>query len=354
MTDTRTYVTSLDQVRQFRIYLARFLDTAITALTEADSRVEAMVRWIKQDRLPYWKKRVARLSEQLVKARQELNRKRTFEEIGMGAQLSFVDEKKAVVRLQRLLNTAREKQAAAKRWMLQLEKEGLEFQGMVQELSTALQIDIPQMRAKIDAMLMHLEKYLALAPDSQTLQVDLDLTSAADDADDTNQPARSAQPYLHDRRWLDQLRRIVPRTVADRNAPDLGDRPTGLEPYRLSPEVMDGFLVATQAGAPVTPATASSMDHQFVLIEEQLDRCERIYLCRTGESSQDDSGWTIASLSLQTPKRFYRVDLATLQQRAAWTGGLMELPEGSLIVTSRLHLEAVYDMDNRPLWSTQG
>ncbi len=335
MTDTRTYVTSLDQVKHFRAYLARFLDAAVSALSEAESRVEALVRWIKQDRMPYWKQRVARTGEQLTQARQELNRKRTFQESGMGARLSYVDEKKAIEHLQRQLDTAREKLAAVRHWTVRLEKEGLEFKGMVQELSSALQYDIPQMRAKIDAMVHHLEKYLALSPDDSPVQVAFDLEALQPEEEGITVQNEAA---LHDRCWLEQLRQVTPRSELQRDFPLFEPRRTGLEGFHLCEA-----SVAIQANDHLsTPDTAE----KTILIEEQLDICERVYLERVEDVPFGDSGWTVSSLSLQAPKRYYRMSLSQLQQRIPWIRNLMSLREGALIIVNRTQIEAIYDIEN--------
>jgi hypothetical protein len=159
-------ISSVDALRALRVSLCKFAEVAAGALEEAEGEIDRTAQWLKQEQQPYYKTQTRKCSEQLARAKLELKSKQEYMKSPVGGQYSFVDEKKAVAVAQRRLEEAQQKFEAGKRWIPQIERESYNFKGMVQGLAGALELEIPNARARIDGMIESLQAYFDTAPAS--------------------------------------------------------------------------------------------------------------------------------------------------------------------------------------------
>ena len=325
-------VDSVDKLKEFRVALCAFTQTASTALDEARSEVHRTIIWLKQDRYGYWKKQVSHCTERFAKARQELRRKKDIETSPLGGTYSFIDERKALAAAQRALEQAEQKFKQVQHWIIQLEQESHTFKGLIQGLAGVVEVEIPNARAQMDRMIDSLEAYVALRPPSSIA------------ADGTEQPgdmslvAGYAEPLWH----LDcqKLRaKTPPPAVRSQTKP--GD--PGCNWFcgnRISKSLREAI-----AGIIADRLAVSS--HQKVLITKSAagEHC-RLYLERTGSDSPGDSGWYIGTIDDREIHDYEGIRIADLLEMRPDLGEILDLPAGYLIVLNGDSVEAVFDPNN--------
>ena len=157
-------ISSVLVLKELRASLATFASTASMALEEAGANVQHTRRWIAEDRYRYWRTQVQVRSERLSRAHIALKQKEVFDRTLAGSPSSCVDERKALKLAEVQLREAEHKLGRVRAWSQQIEKELSTYRGAVHRLVSALEVDIPNARAKLDKMIDALEAYLALAP----------------------------------------------------------------------------------------------------------------------------------------------------------------------------------------------
>jgi hypothetical protein len=155
-------VESIDVLKQFRASLCKFAEAAMLALAEAGGEVQRTDLWLKQDRRRYWQKELRKRTDQFLRAKLELERKRVYEKSPLGGKMSCVEEKKAFAAAKRRLEEAEEKMQNVQRWIPRLEKEAFTYQGVSQGLTGNLEIKVPNALARLDNMITALEAYMEL------------------------------------------------------------------------------------------------------------------------------------------------------------------------------------------------
>jgi hypothetical protein len=157
-------VSSVLVLQQLKASLATFAETASTALDEAGTDIQRTRRWLAEDRVRHWRAQVQVRAERFARANIALKQKEVFDRTLAGTPSSCVDERKALKAAQGQLREAEHKLGRVKAWGQQIEKELSDYRGAVQRLVSAIEVDIPNARAKLDKMIDSLEAYLALAP----------------------------------------------------------------------------------------------------------------------------------------------------------------------------------------------
>jgi chromosome segregation ATPase len=157
-------VSSVLVLQQLKASLATFAETASVALDEAGTDIQRTRRWLAEDRVRHWRAQVQVRAERLARANIALKQKEVFDRTLAGTPSSCVDERKALKAAQGQLREAEHKLGRVKAWSQQIEKELSDYRGAVQRLVSAIEVDIPNARAKLDKMIDSLEAYLALAP----------------------------------------------------------------------------------------------------------------------------------------------------------------------------------------------
>ncbi len=149
---------------QLRASLGTFAEIASAALEEASTEIQRTRQWLEGDRSRHWKKEVQTRSEQMARARIALKQKQVFDRTLAGTPTSCVDEKKALKKAEARFQEAEHKLSRVRAWTQQLEKEMSDYRGATQRLLSAVEVDIPNARARLDKMIDALEAYIALAP----------------------------------------------------------------------------------------------------------------------------------------------------------------------------------------------
>ena len=164
-------VSSIGVLKKFRASLGTFAKVASGALDETSGDIRRTSTWLCNDQYGYWKKQLQTRNGQFVQAKLALNRKEVFDRAISGSASSCVDEKKALQKAEKRLREAEHKFGRVRAWSQRIEKEVSDYRATVQGLARAIEVDIPNSRAKLDKMIDSLEAYIALAP-PETLTAD--------------------------------------------------------------------------------------------------------------------------------------------------------------------------------------
>ena len=190
-------ISSVLVLKQLRASLGTFAETAVTALEEASTEIQHTRQWLQDDRYRHWKAQVQTRTERFAQAKIALKQKEVFDRTLGGTPSSCVDERKALKRAEERLREAEYKLSRVKAWSQRIEKELSDYRGATQRLISAIEVDIPNARARLDNMINALEAYLALAPPEMprdaTEKPEADLVRAGEvpvpDAADDRAPA---------------------------------------------------------------------------------------------------------------------------------------------------------------------
>jgi len=156
-------IKTFDSIVRFRAGLAEFGDDIKLAISEAQSDVQKTVQLIQMERLPYWVTRVRKMQEKVQQAKSELYR---AEVASRDERPSCVLERKALNKAKAELEEAERKVAICKRWIANLDREGMLFRAALAQISTTVELDIPNALAHMDRLLDSLSKYVSMAPPS--------------------------------------------------------------------------------------------------------------------------------------------------------------------------------------------
>lgn len=154
-------VQSIAALKDFRVALCLFVESARCALGEADADLRRHNGWLTEDRGRHWQSEIKRCSEQVQRAKLALLQKK-LQNSASGAHPSCVDEEKALARVRRQLEDAQRKADNTKRWVRRLEELVFQHKGALQSLSYALDNDAVNMLAILERMIEALDKYIAL------------------------------------------------------------------------------------------------------------------------------------------------------------------------------------------------
>jgi len=157
-------ISSVLVLKQLRASLGTFAETAVTALEEASTEIQHTRQWLQDDRYRHWKAQVQTRTERFAQAKIALKQKEVFDRTLGGTPSSCVDERKALKRAEERLREAEYKLSRVRAWNQRIEKELSDYRGATQRLISAVELEIPNARARLDNMIDSLEAYLALAP----------------------------------------------------------------------------------------------------------------------------------------------------------------------------------------------
>jgi hypothetical protein len=173
-------VSSVVVLKELRAALGAFADIAAKVLEEAGTEIQRTQRWLSEDQYRHWKAQVQVRTQRFAQAHIALKQKEVFDRTLAGSPSSCVDERKALKIAEARLREAEEKLRRVKAWTLRIEKELSDYRGATQRLVSAIEVDIPNARAKLDKMVGALEAYLALAPPEMPQTAETDLTRAGE------------------------------------------------------------------------------------------------------------------------------------------------------------------------------
>lgn len=344
--DRHARVESVTHLKDFRNQLVKFADAVQVALGNSDAHIQRMKQWLSEQQKPYWNARIKKLKKQLREATVQLNRKKLYKSPTGGKQ-SYLEEQRAVDTLRDRLEEAETKRENVRTWLRKLDREIYTYRGKIKNLESAFQTDFPKSLSFLDRALASLESYMALSPPVHEVTgpgvPDRETTNAAG-----GRPAPASGTPLCD---YAALRRASP------------DRETrlALEVSRYRAAWLGGTAFTWDEGEPVDADELAIPDPRRlfahpaepgdkVIIAHGAREADRIYLERSVEPPEGDSGWYIGAVGDDSATAFDVVTLAGLTAARPDMTPLLRLPEGSLVVIDHGSLQAVLDENDRCLW----
>jgi hypothetical protein len=154
-------LTRIDAVQDMSAAVDVFRNEAFAALEELDMEIQRALQWIHHERRDHWNHAVRRGWEKITEARLQLQQARTARRVG-DHEPACIDEKKALARAQRRLETSQEKVEAVRHCARSIDRGVDEYRGSRAPLSAWLESEIPKALAALQRMIDHLEAYVAL------------------------------------------------------------------------------------------------------------------------------------------------------------------------------------------------
>lgn len=339
-------VSSIVLLKQLRASLGTFSKTASLALEETHTEIQRTLMWLREDRHRYWKTQVRVRSERFVQAKLALKRREIFDRALSGTPSSCVDERKALKAAEKRLREAEHKSGRVRTWSQQIEKQLADYRAMVQGLVNAIDVEIPNARARLDKMIDSLEAYIALAPPEMPERVEekpavnvVQPDTAAPTAGDPS-PVRRG---LEDR--AKALRKTTPSAQVRRQTPidsEPGDWIAGL--------ALSEALRAAVPDNPVEQAGVQPGDK--VVLAQPKSRPDIVYLERTpGEDG--DSGWHIGVTDVTESSGYVATRVVDVLRVCPCLTDIVNLPTGYLVLTDNQEkLQAIFDPHDNVLWRT--
>jgi soluble cytochrome b562 len=153
---------SVDAVERLATAIKLFAEDVSSALDDLDMQVNRVREWIGHERKHYWTEQVRRTTLAVSEAKVTLERARMF---GIGKERPTCrEEKDALEKAKRNLETAQEKVQRVRHWTHQLDHELREFRGGLSQLVTWLQAEYPRAEARLKRMMDALDQYVVIEP----------------------------------------------------------------------------------------------------------------------------------------------------------------------------------------------
>ncbi len=152
-------ITETGALRGFVPALVEFRDEALTGLMTAEATASRMADWVRNDRLPHWKRQIQRRQELVTRARSTLESKRP---LNPDEQRSTVDAELALRKAKRDLAHAEAKLQETQRWVRVVDKALEEFRGATSGLSWFARSDMDRAIAALNSMADAIDAYLAV------------------------------------------------------------------------------------------------------------------------------------------------------------------------------------------------
>lgn len=152
-------LTTLEAVPMLKAAVISFGEELKAVLAELEIELGRASEWINHDRSDYWRHQIRRNNDLVSELRITLERAMLFKNVD-GTTPTCYDERKALARAKQQLSVAEEKVEIVRRWQRTIERESLEFRGVLNQLAGWVQSDYPRAVALIDRMRASLESYL--------------------------------------------------------------------------------------------------------------------------------------------------------------------------------------------------
>jgi|SRR5688572_26309126 len=327
----RANVDSIETLKNLRRTLVKFAEAANAALGDAESDVARMMTWLETEQLTRWQTQVRQRTDAVTKAKDKLREKQLYKG-PTGARQSTVDEEKALKVAIRRLEEAEQKLVAVKKYAHRVGREQHLFRGSVQRFATAVQVDVPNARARLDNMIDKLEQYASMAPPGEvTSQASSDGSMSRGEGE-----ARRAE-------LIDELRE---RTVVARRETPSG-RVLEMPPqwgFAELAEIDVAVLRRLELGDVLESGTT-------MLVAPDAVTAPRVYFERSVPATdrEKDSGWLLAPVDGEIPT-LHVVPVATLLEVRPDLRDILRLPTWSLVILEGDgRLSAVVDENDRDL-----
>jgi uncharacterized protein YukE len=154
-------VTSIAVIDTTAVALKRFRTEAAAILDELQIQLQRALEWIHHDRKDFWADELRRGWEGVSAARLQLQQAQVSRRIA-GHEPACIDEKRALERAKRRLETAQQKVEAVKHWTRVIERAVDEFQQSRVQFVDWLDTDLVQAVGVLNRMTAALESYTSL------------------------------------------------------------------------------------------------------------------------------------------------------------------------------------------------
>jgi soluble cytochrome b562 len=334
-------INSIPALRQLRAALGTFAKAASLALEEAGTDVHRTLHWLGEDRHRYWKTQVHRANDQYVQAKLTLKRKQIMDRALAGSPGSCIDEKKALQKAEARLREAEHKLKRVRRWTQQIEKELSDYRGGVQGLVNALDVDIPNARARLDKMVDSLAAYVTLAPPQaariveETAEADVFRLVTGEEVEPSSDFPEMARA----------LRDLTPEWEARQEAPAASEA----DLWPADVEFSDALLAAIR-NLSIEPSEAPPGEN---VVFARLDRRPNLLYLERVESDHGDSGWYLGADRETEASGLAAAPVSDLLEACPALADILNLPPGHLVVTvAEPRWQAVFDAKNELLWQS--
>jgi len=145
-----------------------FRTEAMAALDGLDMDIRRALEWIHGDRREHWNHEVRRGWDRITQARLQLHQARTARRVD-DHEPDCADEKKALARAQRRLETAQEKVEAVRHCARAIDEAVHDYRGARVPLVSWLESEAPKALAVLRRMMDNLDRYVALQAPSGTM-----------------------------------------------------------------------------------------------------------------------------------------------------------------------------------------
>lgn len=184
-------VADVATIEAFRASVLTACDAFRSALDDAGQEVSQTVRWVQQEQVPGWKRRIRKCQDEVVAAKSALYRKTEIKATA-DSQPSVVDERKALERAIARLRSAEEHLRLSERWAVELPRQGIVYQGAIEPMRSVAEHDVPRLANLLGRLSERLAEYLQRAEGTASLAALLaDLDSIRRDGEAAEAP-RSA------------------------------------------------------------------------------------------------------------------------------------------------------------------
>lgn len=154
-------VASIDALPRLAAALAKFRSEGASAMEDFETELRRALEWIHIDRKNFWTQELRRAQESLIQARIQLQQAMTTRRIG-GRDPSCVDEKRAVERARRRVETAQRKLEAVRHWTIVLDRAADDFRRTTSQFSVWLDIDVSRAISTLNQMSEALVTYISM------------------------------------------------------------------------------------------------------------------------------------------------------------------------------------------------
>lgn len=155
------HVDSLDALRQLKTALWKFSESANQSLSEADADLQRTLNWLEHEARSYWQGQIQRRTQEMTQAKQARDAKK-FLRRRDGSTPSAIEEEKALSRARHRLDDAQAKLEAVRRSSQILQREALQYRGLIQRFVLAVQMELPAAAGHLESLIRSLETYTAV------------------------------------------------------------------------------------------------------------------------------------------------------------------------------------------------
>lgn len=179
----------LDALRETRVSLIKFIETAGVALADADSDIIRTLNWLELEQVPHWTTQIRRREELVMRCKDAVRQKLLYKD-STGGRSSAVDELKQLKKAEAMLLEAQEKFTASKQYVRKIQKHQMEYKGQVQKLGLSLTGNLAAAVAKLQSLQNVVADYAKLETPTETRS----MAQSADQIEPAAPPSAPAAP----------------------------------------------------------------------------------------------------------------------------------------------------------------